>query len=93
MQELKALKTEYSDGFWNANSVLMGGLGHEPYIDGEFALWQHACHAQTHTQAQMHIHTGPFMHMSTQTCTHTHTDTHTHTHIHTRISLYEGNNQ
>ncbi|KAK2157092.1 hypothetical protein LSH36_199g05026 [Paralvinella palmiformis] len=35
IQELKALKTEFSDGFWNANSVLMGGLGQEPYVDDD----------------------------------------------------------
>ncbi|KAK0060254.1 coiled-coil domain-containing protein 87-like isoform X1 [Biomphalaria pfeifferi] len=33
LNELKSLKTEYQKGFWNANSVLMGGLGKDPEID------------------------------------------------------------
>ncbi|XP_012942801.1 coiled-coil domain-containing protein 87 isoform X2 [Aplysia californica] len=33
--ELKQIKTEYKEGFWNANAVLMGGLGKEPELAEE----------------------------------------------------------
>ncbi|XP_067664459.1 coiled-coil domain-containing protein 87-like [Haliotis asinina] len=33
VQELKALKTEYKEGFWNVNSVLLGGLGKDPGLE------------------------------------------------------------
>lgn len=32
MAELRTIKTEYKEGFWNANSVLMGGLGKDPEL-------------------------------------------------------------
>ncbi|GFO24604.1 coiled-coil domain-containing protein 87 [Plakobranchus ocellatus] len=37
MAELRSIKTEYKQGFWNANSVLMGGLGKDPELADEFA--------------------------------------------------------
>ncbi|KAH9488553.1 hypothetical protein Btru_061809 [Bulinus truncatus] len=33
LAELKSLKSEYKDGFWNPNTVLMGGLGKDPALD------------------------------------------------------------
>ncbi|XP_046358594.2 coiled-coil domain-containing protein 87-like [Haliotis rufescens] len=33
VEELKALKTEYKEGFWNVNSVLLGGLGKDPGLE------------------------------------------------------------
>ncbi|XP_052280455.1 coiled-coil domain-containing protein 87-like isoform X2 [Dreissena polymorpha] len=35
LEEMKAAKAEYQEGFWNVNSVLMGGLGREPVIEEE----------------------------------------------------------
>ena len=35
LAELKSIKTEYQPGVWNANSVLLGGLGNEPDVDGK----------------------------------------------------------
>lgn len=35
LTELKLLKTEYQPGVWNVNSVLLGGLGNEPDVDGK----------------------------------------------------------
>ena len=34
LSELKAKKTDYKTGFWNANSVLLGGLGQDPIVNG-----------------------------------------------------------
>ena len=34
LEELRAMKTEYKEGVWNANCVLMGGLGKDPSIQG-----------------------------------------------------------
>ncbi|RUS82792.1 hypothetical protein EGW08_009456 [Elysia chlorotica] len=33
--ELRTIKTEFKEGFWNANSVLMGGLGRDPELADE----------------------------------------------------------
>lgn len=35
LAELQNKKSEYKQGFWNANSVLMGGLGKDPLLDGK----------------------------------------------------------
>ena len=35
LTELKLLKTEFQPGVWNVNSVLLGGLGNEPDVDGK----------------------------------------------------------
>lgn len=35
LAELKLLKTDYKPGVWNVNSVLMGGLGNEPEVNGK----------------------------------------------------------
>jgi len=35
LAELKSIKTEYQPGVWNVNSVLLGGLGNEPEVDGK----------------------------------------------------------
>lgn len=35
MSELKTIKSEYKEGFWNVNTVLMGGLGKDPNLEGE----------------------------------------------------------
>lgn len=32
--EIRKLKEHYDGGYWNANSVLLGGLGKYPYIAG-----------------------------------------------------------
>lgn len=32
MTELRAIKSEFKEGFWNANAVLMGGLGKDPQL-------------------------------------------------------------
>ena len=32
--ELEAKKREYKDGYWNVNTVILGGLGKEPEISG-----------------------------------------------------------
>lgn len=34
LQEIRAIKSEYKEGFWNANSVLLGGLGKDPELEG-----------------------------------------------------------
>lgn len=34
--ELKSLKSEYNPGVWNVNSVLLGGLGNEPDVNGKY---------------------------------------------------------
>ena len=34
--ELKSLKSEYKPGVWNVNSVLLGGLGNEPDVNGKY---------------------------------------------------------
>jgi len=33
LAELRALKSEYSAGQWNVNSVLLGGLGKDPQLE------------------------------------------------------------
>ncbi|XP_064609206.1 coiled-coil domain-containing protein 87-like [Liolophura sinensis] len=33
LAELKAQKSEYTEGFWNVNSVMMGGLGKDPKVE------------------------------------------------------------
>ena len=33
--ELKSQKSNFTPGVWNVNTVLMGGLGNEPEIDGK----------------------------------------------------------
>ena len=33
-EELRAEKTEYKEGFWNVNSIMMGGLGLDPELEG-----------------------------------------------------------
>ena len=38
MQELKTQKTEFQSGMWNVNSILMGGLGKDPELEGHFAV-------------------------------------------------------
>ena len=35
LQELKNKKTEFQSGMWNVNSILMGGLGNDPEIEGK----------------------------------------------------------
>ena len=34
--ELKSLKTDFKPGVWNVNSVLLGGLGNEPEVNGKY---------------------------------------------------------
>ena len=34
MEELRAVKSEYKEGLWNVNCVLMGGLGKDPTSPG-----------------------------------------------------------
>ena len=36
MTELKKIKSDFKEGFWNANAVLMGGLGKDPELAGLF---------------------------------------------------------
>ena len=36
LEEMKTQKTEFKEGFWNVNSILMGGLGKDPVIEGKF---------------------------------------------------------
>jgi hypothetical protein len=33
LNELKKRKSEYSNGFWNPDTVLLGGLGNDPKIN------------------------------------------------------------
>jgi hypothetical protein len=34
---------EYKEGFWNVNSVLLGGLGHDPVLPGaKSILWSNS---------------------------------------------------
>ena len=35
---MKSLKTNYHPGLWNVNSILLGGLGNDPDIDGKSCL-------------------------------------------------------
>jgi len=37
LMEIKAKKEHYIRGVWNANSVLLGGLGKYPDLDGMFS--------------------------------------------------------
>jgi hypothetical protein len=34
LEEMRNAKMEYKEGFWNVNSVLLGGLGHDPVLPG-----------------------------------------------------------
>ena len=34
--QLQADKSKYNDGFWNVNTILLGGLGKEPDVDGKY---------------------------------------------------------
>ena len=36
--EIRELKEHYDTGYWNANSVLLGGLGKYPHITGTYTL-------------------------------------------------------
>lgn len=36
LNELRDQKTVYKNGLWNVNSVLMGGLGKDPQLDGQW---------------------------------------------------------
>ena len=38
LQELRSRKSEYTEGMWNVNSVLMGGLGNDPQLEGKLIL-------------------------------------------------------
>ena len=46
MVEIRKLKEEFSAGFWNANSVLIGGLGKYPDITGSYLTYflHYNCH-------------------------------------------------
>ena len=33
-KELERQKTEYQEGMWNVNSILLGGLGRDPLHEG-----------------------------------------------------------
>ena len=35
MKSLRQQKEEFKEGFWNANSILLGGLGRDPVLEGE----------------------------------------------------------
>ena len=35
---MRSQKAEYTEGMWNVNSVLMGGLGNDPQLEGELIL-------------------------------------------------------
>ena len=35
LNELRAAKTQYRDGYWNCNAVLLGGLGKDPDVDDD----------------------------------------------------------
>ena len=43
LEELKSQKTEFVEGFWNVNTVLLGGLGKDPIIEGG-SLFSHSYH-------------------------------------------------
>ena len=32
---MKTQKNEYKEGFWNVNTVLLGGLGKDPILEGK----------------------------------------------------------
>ena len=34
MEEVRSAKSEFREGFWNASSVLLGGLGRDPDAEG-----------------------------------------------------------
>ena len=34
IEEMKSQKNEYKEGFWNVNTVLLGGLGKDPVLEG-----------------------------------------------------------
>lgn len=34
LEELRAQKTEFKEGMWNVNSVMLGGLGKDPELQG-----------------------------------------------------------
>ena len=46
LEELKSQKTEFVEGFWNVNTVLLGGLGKDPVIEGG-SLFSHSYHHRT----------------------------------------------
>ena len=35
LAELRSQKTEYKEGYWNCNTILIGGLGKDPVIEGK----------------------------------------------------------
>lgn len=35
---MKTQKNEYKEGFWNVNTVLLGGLGKDPVLEGKIRL-------------------------------------------------------
>ena len=37
LEEMKSQKTEYKEGFWNVNTVLLGGLGKDPVLEGRLS--------------------------------------------------------
>lgn len=47
--ELKSLKSEYKPGVWNVNSVLLGGLGNEPDVNGKYFPFVSSLKASEHT--------------------------------------------
>ena len=38
MEALRNQKAEYTDGLWNVSTVLMGGLGNEPDLEGKYYI-------------------------------------------------------
>ena len=34
LEEMKSQKNEYNEGFWNVNTVMLGGLGKDPVVEG-----------------------------------------------------------
>lgn len=37
LAELAAKKKEYKDGFWNVDTINLGGLGKDPEVNGKFS--------------------------------------------------------
>ena len=35
MVNLRSQKNEFKEGFWNVNSVMLGGLGKDPHLEGK----------------------------------------------------------
>ncbi len=49
LKELNCQKHEYTDGWWNVNSVLMGGLGNQPEIGSTaISLCNHRSYVKAH---------------------------------------------